>query len=103
MNFYEKHNLIFKDIKSYLDRLKELLSYFKSKKVEQLFRINDSHNYLKRINDQFVQKSKSIERCHKNQENMKLKIKELGNEENDLNEKLKLIIKKTKELQKYVR
>jgi hypothetical protein len=79
-----------------------LLTYFKTKRVEQLFRINDSPNYLKRINDQFFQKRKSIERCHKNQENMKLKIKELCIEENDLNEKLKLIIKKTKELQKYV-
>ena len=92
-----------KDVKAFLDYIKELLIYFKSKRVEQLFRINDSPNYLKRINDQFVQKRRSIERCHKNQDNMKSKIKELCIEENDLNEKLKLIIKKTKELQKYVR
>lgn len=57
---------------------------------------------MKRINDKFVQKKKSIERCYKNQEKMKLKINELCSEEADLNEKLKLIIKKTKELQKFV-
>ena len=49
-----------------------------------------------------MSKRKSIERCHKNQENIKLKLKELNSEENDLNNKLKLVISKTKELQKYV-
>lgn len=52
--------------------------------------------------DQFVSKRKSTERCHRNQENIKIKLKELNSEENDLNEKLKLVIMKTKELQKHV-
>ena len=77
-------------------------SFFRVKKVEQLFRINDSPNYLKRIYDQFQLKNKSIDRCHTNQERAKQKAQELRIEENDLNEKLKLIIKKTKELQKFV-
>ena len=53
--------------------------------------------------EQFVSKRKSIERCHKNQENLQLKLRELNAEELDLNNKLKLVIGKTKELQKYVR
>ena len=37
-----------KDVKKYIDNVKEVFSHFKSKRVEQLFRINDSPKYLKR-------------------------------------------------------
>lgn len=91
-----------KDVLKAIELVKEVQNYFKTKKVEQMIRINDSPNYLKRIYDQFVSKRKSIERFTKSQENCKLKQQELIAEESDLNEKLKLIVKKTKELQKYV-
>ena len=91
-----------KDIKKYIDSVRDLQSYFKTKKLETLFRINDSATYLKRLYEQFCLKQKSIERCKKNQANLKSKSSDLNKEEVDLNDKLKLIISKTKELQKYV-
>ncbi|CAF0731185.1 unnamed protein product [Brachionus calyciflorus] len=91
-----------KDIQKSLELVKDVLNFFKTKKVEQLIRINDSPNFLKRLYDQFVSKRKSVERFAKSQEQSKQKQKDLIVEENDLNEKLKLIVKKTKELQKFV-
>lgn len=91
-----------KDVQKSIDLVKDTLSYFKVKKVEQLLRINDSPKYLKRLYDQFQSKKKSIERCIKNQQLLKERQKELTKEEAELNEKLKLIIKKSKELQKYI-
>lgn len=91
-----------KDVQKSIDLVKDTLSYFKIKKVEQLLRINDSPKYLKRLYDQFQSKKKSIERCIKNQQLLKERQKELTKEEAELNEKLKLIIKKSKELQKYI-
>ena len=94
--------MLFADVKTYMEALKSVLAYFKVKKVEQLFRINDSPKYLRRLYDQFVQKQKSIERCHRSQDNWRAKLKELTVEEADLSAKLKLIITRTKELQKHV-
>lgn len=91
-----------KDVQKSIDLVKDTLSYFKVKKIEQLLRINDSPKYLKRLYDQFQSKKKSIERCIKNQQLLKERQKELTKEEAELNEKLKLIIKKSKELQKYI-
>lgn len=91
-----------KDVQKSIDLVKDTLSYFKVKKVEQLLRINDSPKYLKRLYDQFQSKKKSIERCIKNQQLLKERQKELTKEEAELNEKLKLIIKKSKDLQKYI-
>lgn len=91
-----------KDLKSFTQNLKELQDYFKVKKVEQQLRINDSPNYLKRLYEQFVLKQKAIDRCNRNQASLIEKQKELALEGVDLNAKLKLILQKTKELQKYV-
>lgn len=91
-----------KDTQESIELVKDTLNYFKQKKIEQLLRINDSPKYLKRLYDQFQSKRKSIERYSKNQEQYKLRQKDLVREENEINEKLKLIIKKTKELQKFV-
>lgn len=91
-----------KDVQKSLDLVKEAVNYFKIKKVEQLLRINDSPKYLKRLYEQFQLKRKSIERCHRNQELAKQRQKELSREELEFNDKLKLIIKKSKELQKSI-
>lgn len=88
-----------KDLAKSIELVKDALIFFKTRKIEQLFRINDSPNYLKRIYDQFVTKKKSIERFVSNQGLMRQKQKELVVEENDIRQKLDLIIKKTKELQ----
>ena len=80
----------------------EIINYYSSKKIEKLFLIIDSPKYLIRIYNQLIQKKKSIERCKLNQENSKIRLKESGEEEVELNERLKQLIKKSKELQKYV-
>ena len=89
-------------MRQFSEYLKETLSFFKTKKVEKLLRINDSPKYLSKLYDQYTAKLKSIERCNRNKQGLELKVKELIGEENELNDKLKLIILKTKELQKYV-
>lgn len=91
-----------KDVQRSLDSIKDVLSYFHVKKVEQLLRINDSPKYLRRLYEQFQAKKKSIERCRVNQERLRERQEELVREEKEFDEKLKLIIKKTKELQKWV-
>lgn len=91
-----------KDLKQFVDLCTEVLSHFRVRKVEQLFRINDSSSYLKRLYEQFQAKQKSIKRCVRTQEELKQKARELNDEQKLLEEKLKLIIQKTKELQKHV-
>ena len=91
-----------KDVQRSLDSIKDVLSYFHVKKVEQLLRINDSPKYLRRLYEQFQAKKKSIERCRVNQARLRERQEELVREEKEFEEKLKLIIKKTKELQKWV-
>lgn len=91
-----------KDLKEFVDMCSSVLSHFRVKKVEQLFRINDSTSYLKRLYETFQAKQKSIKRCVRTQQELKSKVKELGEEQKLLEEKLKLIIQKTKELQKHV-
>lgn len=91
-----------KDLNKSIELVKDVLNYFKTKKVEQLFRVNDSPHYLKRIYDQFMDKKKSIEKFLRNQEQTRLKQKELVIEENGIKEKLDLIIMKTKELQTFM-
>lgn len=91
-----------KDIKQYIQLVADLLGYFSQKKVEQLFRINDSPKYLKRLYEQFKMKQKSISRAHLGQEQLKVKAQELSQEEKELNAKQQLLIQKTKELQKHV-
>lgn len=91
-----------KDLNKFIELVRDVLNYFKTKKVEQLFRINDSPHYLKRIYDQFMDKKKSIEKFLRYQEQTRLKQKELVVEENAIKEKLNLIIKKTKELQSFM-
>ena len=90
------------DLKQFNELIREVLDYLKVKKVEQLLRINDSPKQLKRLYEQFVLKQKGIERCLNAQQQLKAKETELILEENNLNDKLKLIVKKTKELQKQV-
>lgn len=90
-----------KDMKKSIDLVKDALSYFHVKKVEKLLRIIDTPQYLKRLYDQFQAKKRSIERCGKNQEALRERQRELVREENEVKEQLKLIIKKTKELQKW--
>ncbi len=83
--------------------MKGLLAYFRTnKRVEKLFKINDSPVYLKRLYEQYKSKCKSIDRCRRNQEAQRVRQQELALEVNDLDAKLKLIINKTKELQKFV-
>jgi hypothetical protein len=91
-----------KELRKYLEKLRELVTFLKSKKVEQLLRINDSPGFLKRLYEQHVSRLNSIERCVRNQEHSHARINELAIEEKSLNEKLKLIITKSKELQKHV-
>ena len=90
------------DLKQFNELIKEVLDYLKVKRVEQLLRINDSPKHLKRLYEQFVSKQKGIERCQNAQQQLKAKESELISEENNLNDKLKLIVKKTKELQRQV-
>lgn len=91
-----------KDLKRFIEQVRDILSYLKQKKVEQLLRIIDSPKYLNRLHDDYKLKLRSIERSLRTQENLKLRVSELQEEERGLNEKLKLIISKTKELQKQV-
>ena len=91
-----------KDLKKFVDLTKDCVAFFKTKKVEKLLRINDSPNYLVKLYEQYKAKLRSIERCHRNKANLEAKVKELCAEEIELNEKLKLCIGKTKELQKFV-
>jgi len=67
-----------------------------------MLRIHDSPQYLKRLYEQFVKKQKAIERFNRNKADLVVKQQEMANEEKELNAKLKLILQKTKELQKYV-
>lgn len=91
-----------KDLKSFNELIKQVFQYFKLKNVEQIIRVNDSPKYLKRLYDQFILKQKAIKRLNRNQTLMIEKQKELTLEEVEINVKLKLIIKKSKELQKFV-
>jgi hypothetical protein len=92
-----------KDVQKWSAECKQLFDLIRvNKKYEKLFKINDSVSYLKRLYDQFMLKKKSIDRCVRQQNDQRLRQQELALEENDLNEKLKLIISKTKDLQKYV-
>jgi len=91
-----------KDLKQFVDLCTDVLNYFRVRKVEQLFRINDSTSYLKRLYEQFQAKQKSIKRCVRTQEELKKKASELNDEQKRLRDKLTLIIQKTKELQKHV-
>jgi hypothetical protein len=74
----------------------------KTKKVEQLLHINDSPKYLKRLYEKFESKKNSIEKYNRYQLKQESKMTEFVAEENVLRENLKLIIQKTKELQKHV-
>lgn len=67
-----------------------------------MLHINDSPKYLKKLYEKFQSKNNSIEKYNRYQVKQEEKMKELAAEENELNEKLKLIIQKTKELQKSV-
>lgn len=88
-----------KDLKCFNECIKDLLGYFKIKRVEQLLRVNDSPTYLKRLYDQFVVKQKAIKRCNTNKALCLEKQKEFAQEAIDLDVKLKEILQKTKELQ----
>ena len=93
----------FQDLLKWSQLVKDLLDYLKlNKRVEKLFKINDSPKYLKRLYEQFTLKQKSIERCCRSQEQQRARQQELAAEVADLNAKLKLFIAKTKELQKFV-
>lgn len=92
----------FSDLKSFNDLIKQTIGYFKTRRVEQMLRIHDSPQYLKRLYEQFVKKQKAIERCNRNKADLVVKQQEMANEEKELNAKLKLILQKTKELQRYV-
>ncbi len=67
-----------------------------------MLRITDSPKYLKRLYEQFVNKQKAIERCNRNKADLVIKQQDMVAEESELNSRLKLILQKTKELQKYV-
>lgn len=90
-----------KDVASYLACVRSLLSYLGDKRVEQLFRILDVPNYLKRLYEQFEQKRRSIARCRTLQEQRRQRVDELRAEDEKVRANLQLIIKKTKELQKF--
>lgn len=91
-----------KDVQCSIDLLKEALNYLRVKKVEKLLRINDSPSYLSQLYDQFQSKKKSIGRYVRTQEQMRERQKELLREQQEFGDKLKLIVKRTKELQKWV-
>lgn len=91
-----------KSIKNSIDAINDIISYFKSKIVERLFLIHDSSKYLKRVYDQLIKKKKSIERYNKLKEELIEKKKNFQLEEVETNERLKLQIKKIKELQKNI-
>jgi hypothetical protein len=91
-----------KDMKFYIDLVRDVFNYLKLKKVEQLLHINDSPKYLKRLYEKFEAKNHSIEKYNRYQLKQEAKLKELITEETELKDKLKLIISKTKELQKHV-
>ena len=82
--------------------IQEVFGYLKSKKVEQFLRINDSPKYLKRLCEKFESKKNSIEKYNCYQLKQEAKFSEFVAEEAILKDKLKLIIQKTKELQKHV-
>lgn len=89
-------------MKQFIDSIKDVFNYLRMKKVEQLLHINDSPKYLKRLYEKFEAKRYSIEKYSRYQVNQEAKSKELAAEEGELNDKLKLIIQKTKELQRNV-
>ena len=89
-------------MKIYIDLIQEIFNYMKTKNVEQLLRINDSPKYLKRLYEKFESKKNSIEKYKRYQLMQESKMAEFVAEENILRENLKLIIQKTKELQKHV-
>lgn len=91
-----------KDMKFFIDSVRDVFNYLKLKKVEQLLHINDSPKYLKRLYEKFEAKNHSIEKYNRYQLKQEAKLKELITEETELKDKLKLIISKTKELQKHV-
>lgn len=91
-----------KDLKIFNETIKNVIDYFKTKHVEQLLRINDSPKYLKRLYENFVMKQKAIGRCNRNKADLIVKQQEMVVEEKELDGKLQLILRKTKELQKYV-
>ncbi len=64
--------------------------------------INDSPKYLKRLYEKFESKKNSIEKYNRYQLKQETKMSELVAEETVLKSNLKLIIQKTKELQKHV-
>lgn len=91
-----------RDLKTYIGFVQEIFNYLKLKKVEQLLHINDSPKYLKRLYEKFESKKNSIEKYNRYQLKQETKMSELVAEETVLKSNLKLIIQKTKELQKHV-
>jgi hypothetical protein len=85
------------------EAVRGLLSYMRTnKRVEKLFKISDSPKYLKRLYEQVAGKRRSIGRCVRGQEEQRLRQQELATEAAELAAKQRLVVTKTKELQKFV-
>jgi len=90
------------DIRHGKELVSDIINYFTSKKTEKLFLIHDSSKYLKRIYEQLTKKVKSISRYNRNKEEYMRQKEEFKVEENATDKNHKLLIKKTKELQKSI-
>jgi predicted ribosome quality control (RQC) complex YloA/Tae2 family protein len=93
----------FEDLKSFLKNIDTLFTSINNRQLDRLFSMRDSYKFVDRLIHCFQQKKLAIERNRLQQKEFEEKASNSLKEEQQLKEKLNLLISYTKQLKEQVR
>ncbi len=106
-NIIQRINLLFffffEDLKSFLKNIDTLFTSINNRQLDRLFSMRDSYKFVDRLIHCFQQKKLAIERNRLQQKEFEEKASNSLKEEQQLKEKLNLLISYTKQLKEQVR
>jgi len=90
------------DLKTYLKNVDKVFSWIQSRQLDRLFSMRDSYKFVDRLVNCFQQKKSAIQRNRLQQKEAEEKASNSLKEEQQLKEKLNLLISYTKQLKEQV-
>ncbi|UJR34301.1 hypothetical protein I4U23_021704 [Adineta vaga] len=90
------------DLKTFLKNIDSIFTFISQRQLDRLFSMRDSYKFVDRLINSFQQKKISIERNRLQQKELQEKASNSSKEEQDLKEKLNLLISYTKQLKEQV-
>ena len=94
--------LLSEDLKTFLKNIDSIFTSIAQRQIDRLFSMRDSYKFVDRLVNSFQQKKVAVERNRLQQKELEEKAANSLKEEQEIKEKLKLLISYTKQLKEQV-